>query len=101
MCVSVPLPLLLPFSSLSPPTSVPPHTCPARLPPPSQAEFEGARSEMEREAKRAAKVEHKCNILLGGLQQRDDKFQQQLGELHTQLLHQAQELTCFQVSHAA
>ena len=52
---------------------------------------------MEREAKRAAKVEHKVNILLGGLQQRDTAARAKIVELAEQLQSAQIELTCFKV----
>lgn len=41
------------------------------------------RGEMEREAKKAHKVEQKVNILIGGLQARDTKLTKQVGGWHT------------------
>ena len=62
-----------------------------------QADHELARSEMEREAKRAAKTEQKVNILIGGLQQRDTAARAKVTELVEQLQSAQIELTCFKV----
>ena len=56
---------------------------------------------MEREAKRAAKVEQKVNILSGGLQQRDTAARARILELAEQLQSAQIELTCFKVRLAA
>ncbi len=62
----------------------------------SQADYDAARSEMEREAKRAAKVNDKVNVLVGGLQQRDLTMRTKLAELVDHLQSAEMELTCFQ-----
>mmetsp|Transcript_23430 Transcript_23430/g.51433 ORF Transcript_23430/g.51433 Transcript_23430/m.51433 type:complete len:829 (+) Transcript_23430:239-2725(+) len=61
-----------------------------------KSEYDNLRSEMEREAKRAAKLEQKVNILLGGLQQRHSKLRPQLEDLWGQLQTAQMELACFQ-----
>jgi pre-mRNA-splicing factor CDC5/CEF1 len=53
---------------------------------------------MEKEAKRAAKIEQKVNILIGGLQQRDTGLRSKLVELSEQLQSSTIELTCFKAS---
>jgi len=63
-----------------------------------QADHELARSEMEREAKRAAKTEQKVNLFIGGLQQRDQAARAKIIELAEQLQSAQIELTCFKVS---
>ncbi len=61
-----------------------------------QAEYDAARSEMEKEAKRAAKVDQKANILVGGLQQRDVALRAKLTDLAEQLESAKIELACYQ-----
>jgi pre-mRNA-splicing factor CDC5/CEF1 len=61
----------------------------------AQADYAAARAEMEKEAKRAAKVEQKVNILVGGLQQRDKALRGKLAEMAEQLEAAHIELTCF------
>ncbi|GAX75409.1 hypothetical protein CEUSTIGMA_g2853.t1 [Chlamydomonas eustigma] len=60
-----------------------------------KGDYDAARSEMEKEAKRAAKIEQKVNILIGGLQQRDTGLRSKLVELAEQLQSATIELTCF------
>lgn len=62
-----------------------------------QSDFDLVRAEMEREAKRAAKLEQKVTVLLGGLQQRDTKLQSQLSELWDQVQKATMEHECFKV----
>lgn len=61
-----------------------------------KADYDAARAEMEREAKRAAKVDAKVNILIGGLQQRDTTMRARISELAEQLQSTQMELECFQ-----
>ena len=61
-----------------------------------QTEFESVRGEMERQAKRAAKLEQKLGLLLGGLQRRDSELGTRAVELWGQVKDAAQELACFQ-----
>lgn len=63
-----------------------------------QLEFEAARSEMEREAKRAAKIEQKVGILVNGLQQRDAKLRAQADGAWAALQMELVNLECFKVS---
>ena len=60
-----------------------------------QAEFEGVRREMEREAKRAAKLEQKAAILTGGLAGRQDKLKGEAEEAFRALQGAVVELECF------
>ncbi|KAG1672528.1 hypothetical protein FOA52_002837 [Chlamydomonas sp. UWO 241] len=60
-----------------------------------KAEYDAARSEMEREARRAAKVEAKVNILVGGLVSREAEKRAKLLELQAALESAAVELQCF------
>ena len=62
-----------------------------------QADYDAARAEMEKEAKRAAKVEQKVNILVGGFQQRDTAARAKILELADQLQSAQIELACFKV----
>ena len=66
---------------------------------PLQIEWEATRAEMEREAKRAAKVESRAALLTGGLQQRDEKLRKQAEEAWTALQLATTDLRCFQVWH--
>lgn len=63
-----------------------------------QSEFESVRGDMEREARRAAKLEGKLGLLLGGLQKRHGELEGRAGELWAQVRDAAQELVCFKVS---
>ncbi len=62
-----------------------------------QSEFESVRGDMEREARRAAKLEGKLGLLLGGLQKRHGELAGRAGELWAQVRDAAQELVCFKV----
>jgi len=62
-----------------------------------QHEFEAARAEMEREAKRAAKIEQKVGILVNGLQQRDARQREQAESGWAALQMEMVNLECFQV----
>ncbi|GAB4822419.1 hypothetical protein N2152v2_009465 [Parachlorella kessleri] len=64
-----------------------------------QAEFEGVRREMEREAKRAAKLEQKAAILTGGLAGRQDKLKGEAEEAFRALQGALVELECFKALH--
>jgi pre-mRNA-splicing factor CDC5/CEF1 len=46
---------------------------------------EATRSEMEAQARKAARLDKKCGILIAGLQQRDAKLRSQLDEMATQV----------------
>lgn len=74
--------------------------CPA-LAAAAQSEYDAARAEMEREAKRAAKLDAKANVLVGGLQQREAALRAKLVELVEQLQTAQTELTCFKVCSGA
>mmetsp|Transcript_14021 Transcript_14021/g.37873 ORF Transcript_14021/g.37873 Transcript_14021/m.37873 type:complete len:825 (-) Transcript_14021:211-2685(-) len=58
--------------------------------------FEAARGEMEREAKRAAKIEQKVGILVNGLQQRDARLREQADRAWAALQQELVNLACFQ-----
>lgn len=60
-----------------------------------KGDFEGVRAVMEREARRAAKLEQKVGIVVGGLQQRDSQFRAKMEELFSQLQNAELELACF------
>eukprot|EP00798_Chlamydomonas_sp_ICE-L_P017404 gene17404-23704_t len=60
-----------------------------------KVDFDNKRAEMGRESKRAAKIESKVAILVGGLQQRDAKLRSQLEELVGHLQRATVELQCF------
>lgn len=60
-----------------------------------QADFEGVRREMEREAKRAAKLEQKAGILTGGLVARQEKLSREADEAWRTLQSSLVELECF------
>ncbi len=75
------------FGNPTPPT--PPH------PTPGQLEFEGVRKEMEKEAKRAAKLEQRVGIVAGGLAARQDKLRGEAEEAWQALRAAATELECF------
>ena len=60
-----------------------------------RVEHEQTRAEMVRQARKAQKLEQKANIVIQGLQQRDEKLQQQLGELVEQVQNAGVELACF------
>lgn len=53
---------------------------------------------MEREARKAAKLEAKLGLMLGGLQRRHGELSGRVGELWAQVRDAAQELVCFKVS---
>lgn len=57
------------------------------------------RADMEREAKKAAKLEGKLGLLLGGLQRRHGDLTGRVGELWAQVRDAAQELVCFKALH--
>lgn len=61
-----------------------------------KAELEGIRREMEKDAKRASKLEGKVNILVGGLQQRDAALSARLREVQESLQGALIELKCFE-----
>lgn len=50
---------------------------------------------MEKEARKAAKLEQKVAVVVGGLQQRDATFRSKLEELFAQLQNAELELACF------
>lgn len=62
-------------------------------------EFEGVRKEMEREAKRAGKLENKLKVLLGGLIQRHDRLLDEISTVGQGLSHAAISLNCFRTLH--
>lgn len=62
-------------------------------------EFESVRKEMEREAKRARKLENKLNVLLGGLTQRHDRLLDEISSVGQGLSHAAISLNCFLTLH--
>lgn len=51
----------------------------------AKREHQATRGEMEAQARRAAKLDKKANILITGLQQRDTKLRSQLDELAQQV----------------
>ena len=61
-----------------------------------KAELEGIRREMEKDAKRASKLEGKVNILVGGLQQRDAALAGRLRGVQESLQGALIELRCFE-----
>ena len=60
-----------------------------------QAEFEGVRREMEKEAKRAAKLEARVGVVTGGLVERQDKLRGEAEEAWGALRAAGTELQCF------
>ncbi|GLI69273.1 hypothetical protein VaNZ11_013849 [Volvox africanus] len=64
-----------------------------------KSEFEFVRGDMEREARKAAKLEAKLGVLLGGLQRRQGELSGRVGELWAQVRDAAQELVCFKALH--
>ncbi|KXZ44260.1 hypothetical protein GPECTOR_70g491 [Gonium pectorale] len=64
-----------------------------------KSEFEHVRTSMEREAKKAAKLEGKLGLLLGGLQKRHGELEGRTAELWAQVRDAAQELMCFKALH--
>lgn len=64
-----------------------------------QAEFDGVRKEMEKEAKRAAKLEQKVGIVTGGLVSRQDKLRKEAEEAWQKLREATTELECFRALH--
>eukprot|EP00955_Chlamydomonas_euryale_P051843 354986-Chlamydomonas_euryale.AAC.1 len=65
-----------------------------------RAEYDAARREMEREARRAAKVEAKALVLIGGLVKRDAAGRAMLSELSEQVAAARIELECFRALQA-
>ena len=66
-----------------------------------QAEFEGVRREMEREAKRAAKLEGKVGLVTGGLAARQERLRGEAEAGWAALAEAGVELECFRALHAA
>jgi pre-mRNA-splicing factor CDC5/CEF1 len=64
-----------------------------------QADFEGVRKEMEREAKRAAKLEQKVGVVTGGLTTRQQRLGGEVEGALKELLAAEIELKCFQALH--
>lgn len=64
-----------------------------------QFEFEGVRKEMEREAKRAAKLEQKANVVTAGLVARQDRMSTAAEEGVKAATAADIELACYQVLH--
>lgn len=64
-----------------------------------QADFESLRKEMEREAKRAAKLEQKVNVVTGGLVSRQQKLAVEAEAATKELAAAGIELKCFQTLH--
>ncbi|EFJ42818.1 hypothetical protein VOLCADRAFT_107065 [Volvox carteri f. nagariensis] len=64
-----------------------------------KCEFEFVRGDMEREARKAAKLEAKLGLLLTGLQRRHGELSGRIGELWGQVRDAAQELACFKALH--
>jgi pre-mRNA-splicing factor CDC5/CEF1 len=62
-----------------------------------QAEFDAARSEMEREARRAARLEEKVNVLVAGLQNRDTDLRKRISRAWEALQAVQTEYACFKV----
>jgi len=60
-----------------------------------QAEFDASRSEMAKEAARAAKLEKKLSILTGGLQARHAKLVERLDEVYKLFLNSRDEVSCY------
>jgi pre-mRNA-splicing factor CDC5/CEF1 len=60
-----------------------------------QAEFDAVRKEMEKEAKRAAKLEQKAGLVTGGLTKRQQKLLGETDEAWAALQSAATELECF------
>ncbi|KAI3429454.1 hypothetical protein D9Q98_005547 [Chlorella vulgaris] len=66
-----------------------------------QAEFDAVRKEMEKEAKRAAKLEQKAGLVTGGLTKRQQKLLGETDEAWAALQSAATELECFRLLHEA
>ena len=64
-----------------------------------QSEFEGVRKEMEREAKRAAKLEQKVGVVNGGLAQRQQRLATEIEAATKEVVAAGIELQCFQALH--
>jgi pre-mRNA-splicing factor CDC5/CEF1 len=64
-----------------------------------QADFEGVRKEMEREAKRAAKLEQKVGVVTGGLTTRQQRLSGEVEGTMKELVAAEIELKCFQALH--
>jgi hypothetical protein len=64
-----------------------------------QAEFDGARREMEREAKRASKLEGRAGVLTNGLCARQEKLRREAEEGWGMLRGAVAELACFKALH--
>jgi pre-mRNA-splicing factor CDC5/CEF1 len=64
-----------------------------------QADFEGVRKEMEREAKRAAKLEAKAGLVTGGLAARQERLRGDAEAGARELEAAGTELRCFQALH--
>ncbi|KAH7615691.1 hypothetical protein Ndes2526B_g09533 [Nannochloris sp. 'desiccata'] len=64
-----------------------------------QADFEGVRKEMEREAKRAAKLEQKVGVVSGGLMTRQQRLSGEVEGTMKELVAAEIELKCFQALH--
>ncbi|KAG2498099.1 hypothetical protein HYH03_003857 [Edaphochlamys debaryana] len=64
-----------------------------------KSEFECVRGDMEREARRASKLEAKLGLLLAGLQRRHGDLGGRAAELWAQVRDAAQELVCFKALH--
>jgi pre-mRNA-splicing factor CDC5/CEF1 len=64
-----------------------------------QADFEGVRKDMEREAKRAAKLEQKVGVVTGGLTTRQQQLSGEVEGAMKELVAAEIELKCFQALH--
>ncbi|KAL4447677.1 hypothetical protein ABPG75_004896 [Micractinium tetrahymenae] len=64
-----------------------------------QLEFEAVRKEMEKEAKRAGKLEQRVGVVTGGLAGRQDKLRGEAEEAWQALRAAATELECFRALH--
>ncbi|GLC50856.1 hypothetical protein PLESTB_000439400 [Pleodorina starrii] len=64
-----------------------------------KSEFELVRGDMEREARKAAKLEAKLGLLLTGLQRRQKEMSGRVEEVWGQVREAAQELVCFKALH--
>jgi len=64
-----------------------------------QAEFEGLRKDMEREAKRAGKLEQKAGLVTGGLVARQDRLRSEVEEGIKSAAAVKVEIACYKVLH--
>jgi len=65
----------------------------------AKATFENVRGEMEKDAKRAAKLEHKCNLLTAGLQKRNGELSKKLTNTVAELKTIITEANSYEILH--